>query len=93
MNHEIEPDTPDIDSAQLSHELRTALTVARGYAELIRRHLATREPDLPQITAMNEILVSQLLCLEATIRVTLDDLPYRPSDRHPNDLAPRIARQ
>lgn len=93
MNHEIEPDTPDLDSAQLSHALRTALTVARGYAELVRRHLATPEPDLPRIAAMNEILVSQLLRLEVTIRVTLDDPPRRASGPHPNDLAPQIARQ
>jgi len=88
-----EPDTPDIDSAQLSHELRTALTVARGYAELIHRHLAMPDPDLHYIAAMNETLVSQLLRLEATIRVTLDDPPHRPSGRHPTDRTPRIARR
>ena len=91
MDHEIEHGNSDIDSAQLSQELRTALTVARGYAELMRRHLATPNPDLPHIAAMNETLLSQLLRLEVTISVTLDDPSHRPSGKHAKDLAPRIA--
>ena len=44
------PDTPEI--AAFAHDLRTALTVANGYAQLLRRRAARTEETDAQLRAI-----------------------------------------